>query len=108
MRDTKIRRDVIHVSSAAIKSTMNAIDANLTTPLESLQRNVKPQTDLPEDSFGTIGGWLLGGIYREMQEDTEDLVGDAVYLMGAWTRTLDYARRNWRTAEELSSMNVRI
>ncbi|MFF5209181.1 hypothetical protein [Streptosporangium sp. NPDC000396] len=95
-----------HISSTAIGRTEEAVGLHLTMPLKGYKTNIKPQTDLPADAFGTIGDMILGDAYRGIQEATEKLIGDAVEVTEAWARTLEYARRNWRTAEDLSTMDI--
>ncbi|MFE3451297.1 hypothetical protein ACFXJ8_20470 [Nonomuraea sp. NPDC059194] len=90
------------VSSSVIGKTAKAVDLALTVPLTGFRANVKPQTDLPSDTFGMVGDLILGSTYRDIQDITEGLIGDAVAVTQSWTRLLGYAKRNWETAEELS------
>ncbi|WP_214321887.1 hypothetical protein [Nonomuraea sediminis] len=91
-----------HISSTAIGRTAHAVDLHLTDPLRGFRASVKPQTDLPPGTFGTIGDLILGGAYREFQLQVEQIVADAVTVTEHWQRDLDHARRNWRIAEDLA------
>ncbi|MET9344563.1 hypothetical protein [Nonomuraea sp. NPDC003804] len=95
-----------HICSTAIGKTAAAVDLHLTAPLRSYRDNVKPQTDLPPGTFGTVGDLVLGRAYVEIQYTVKELVGDAVTATESWERDLEYARRNWRTAEDLNTANA--
>ncbi|WP_327085341.1 hypothetical protein OIE66_23620 [Nonomuraea sp. NBC_01738] len=91
-----------HLSSTAIARTAGAVDHHLTQPLTSYQGNLRRQTDLPPGAFGAVGDLILGRAYTEIQLTVEKLLSDARAVTLGWQRDLEYARRNWRTAEDLA------
>ncbi|MEU7900383.1 hypothetical protein AB0B45_47070 [Nonomuraea sp. NPDC049152] len=96
----------IHISSTAIGKIADAVDLYLTTPFRSYHANIRPQTDLPPGTFGMVGDLILGRAYRDVQDTVEKLIGDAIEVTTEWERDLVYARRNWRTAEDLITAEV--
>ncbi|MFD1929876.1 hypothetical protein ACFSKW_00150 [Nonomuraea mangrovi] len=96
----------IHISSTAIGKTAAAVDLYLTTPFRAYHANGRPQTDLPPDTFGMVGDLILGRVYQDIQDTVEKLIGDAIEVTAEWERDLEYARKNWRTAEDLNTADA--
>ncbi|MFC4584694.1 hypothetical protein [Sphaerisporangium corydalis] len=91
-----------YVTSAAIESIIKEIDEDV-LPAVKEWRSLVDSTVVGFPGWGAIGEVLIGVRYRNVQDDVREKFSEAISVLETWTRDLDVARRNWRTAEEQST-----
>jgi len=69
-------------------------------------RTMVGETDVAFPGFGLIGLIAISPAYRNVQEEMERYMQDAVDAMEAWRTALEGIKRVWRAAEDYSAPTV--
>jgi hypothetical protein len=91
-----------YVTSAAIESIIKEIDQDV-IPAVREWRDLVDSTAVGFPGWGVVGEVMIGVRYRDVQDDVREKFTEALTVLSTWTRQLDTARRNWRTAEDQST-----
>ncbi|NJP95965.1 unnamed protein product [[Actinomadura] parvosata subsp. kistnae] len=93
----------IYVTSAAISSIQHHLDETFIPALEALKKTID-DTDVPAPGFGMPLGLALSQAYGARQDDVRGAVDKAVKTVEAWVTALETIKKNWRDAEESSTV----
>ncbi|MFC6087176.1 hypothetical protein [Sphaerisporangium aureirubrum] len=92
-----------YVTSAAIEGIVKEIDEDVLPAIRRM-RALIDTTGVPFPGWGAVGELLVGVPYGRVQDDVREKFAEAEAVLEAWAGRLETARRNWRTAEEQSTV----
>ncbi|WP_214414281.1 hypothetical protein [Sphaerisporangium fuscum] len=92
-----------YVTSKAIDGVIHQIDDTLLPWLQELHDMVDATT-VGFPGFGLVGEVVFGFLYRAKQNDVRGEFKEAMTVAHGWTENLGTAKKNWRAAEDASTV----
>ncbi|MBG0815335.1 hypothetical protein [Planomonospora sp. ID82291] len=94
-----------YVTSTCISNIQRNLDDKVLPALRDLRKDID-STGVGLPGFGLLG-MVFGGKYDGVQEDVRKMTDEAVSTVEAWVAALETIKRNWRAAEENSTVVYR-
>ncbi|GAA0846664.1 hypothetical protein ACFQVD_40055 [Streptosporangium amethystogenes subsp. fukuiense] len=94
-----------YVTSSSIGNIQRNLGEKVIPGLRELKSDID-STDVGFPGFGLIGA-LTGSKYSQTQDDIKNMVEDAITSVEAWIAALETIKKNWRAAEDASTVVYR-
>jgi predicted dienelactone hydrolase len=93
----------IYVVSSAIGELRTKIASQITPVIQKAHTDIDG-TSVGFPGFGGLGALVFGGAYASAQAYSRQVLQDALTTLTAWDTELGQVEKNWRSAEDKSTV----